>query len=67
MTNPEQSAMIGLNSEQDSSNMVIKEDITPVATIGGQKTVTNKRHEQQLKLISTDQQAKDQIPPPMHS
>ena len=47
--------------------MVIKEDITPVATIGGQKTVTNKRHEQQLKLISTDQQAKDQIPPPMHS
>ena len=46
MTNPEQSAIMGLNSDQDNSNMVIKEDITPVAAIGGQKTVTNKRHEQ---------------------
>jgi len=33
----------------------------------GQKTVTNKRPDSSLNLISTDSQAKDQIPQPMHS
>ncbi len=34
----------------------------------GQKTATNvRRPDSQLKLINTDSQTKDKIPPPMHS
>ena len=48
--------------------MMLQEESCQIGvSANGQKTVTNKRPDSSLNLISTDPQAKDQIPQPMHS